>query len=291
MNLNFVFFATLSSVIVTVQIYGFSADYLTYKNVFPIYNSFQYLQWIEPSFIIFSLLLSQSPYGFSIYLFLNTYISLLLKFSVIKSQAPNYTPTILFYILTVLTLHEYTQIRFSTGLALFYYGYFCATTKKSQSIYYLLALSFHYSISILIMLSFLTLINLTRALVVSFVLQGLFLNLIETQARLQGYQANQGSLYSLFSFGKFLLFAPYVITLIYRNNLNSQLFKLHHAIVLGTIGASYLPEVFSVRIAGMGYFTSILLLFQLNTLAFGMKNILYFLGTSFGFIFFLITLT
>jgi hypothetical protein len=300
MNLLFSIFAFLGSVIVTFQLYGFSADYLTYANVFPVYNSFNYLIWIEPSFIIASIFLSPIPYGFSIYLFLNTYASLFLKFSVAKSININYTPIILFYVLTIFMLHEYTQIRFSTALALFYYGYFCVTTKTNRFIWYILALSFHYAIIILLILLCFSFVKLTRtrviisiliAVVACFAISDLFANLIETQARLQGYQAKQGSLYSLLSFGKFLLLAPYVVTLIMGNSLNSRLFKLHHLIVLATISVSYLPEVLSVRIAGMGYFTSLLLVSQLNISANGIKNILYFFTATFGFVFFLTSLT
>ena len=254
------------------QLFGFSNDYFTYKNAFNYYHSLSQAVWIEPTFIISALFLNRLPLGFEVFVFVLSFISLFLKSTVIASNFKNYLPVAIFYFCSIYLLHEYTQIRVSAGLAFFYFGFFCLNEQKYRKIlFWALSITFHYSITILIVLAIISEFKLTWTRwifgVIISLLLALCLNIeslgfLFNYSRMQGYQTGYISTLSLLSPGKMILYIPYLLFLWQGTHLDSREFKLLHYIILFCISTTALPDVLSTRVAGMGYFLAIIMGFK-----------------------------
>ena len=287
-NIPQIILVFLGSFLCAFQLFGLSRDFETYRGAFSYYNDMSHIIWIEPSFILASLLLSEFNFGFFIYIFINTLAALAIKFFILRDLfSKKHLPVMIFYLFTFFILHEYTQFRISTALAFFYLAYFTKQKLIVKISYLLIACSFHYSIIILIFLFALSRITLTRKMLyttlsLSVIFSILFTSLFEFLApdipRLVPYVEQLGSYKALFAPGKMALFAPYILYLYQKSDVNRSDFKLLHLIICLCISCSLLPEVLTTRIAGMGYFLSVIILFKLKfSTAYGSKNLIYFL--------------
>ena len=277
----------LFSIFAATQIFGYSNDYLTYKGAFSYYSDLSQYIWIEPSFILMARLLSDFDLGFPIYIFIVVFISLCLKVRVVAKYHSNFLPVFISYLATIYFLHEYTQVRFAIGLALFYYS-FAITHDRSLMRWLLFGLSilFHYSMLLLIVIYLLSCIPMTvKRLGLSFLLAvfgALMFNpenlgIFFSNPRLIGYADQPGSINNLLTPGKLILYVPYILLYRQKDMIYTREYSLLHFVILFSIATISLPDVLTTRISGMGYFLAIIMFFKVKFKSNMMVKNLYFL--------------
>jgi len=138
------------SMSVACRIFGTGADYANYLNIFSskIIN-------IEPFFYLLRIINLYLFHGnlFFVYLF-TCLFSLIIKFNFFIKYAHNKYLTLLFYICTFFFIHEYTQIRASVAIGIFFISIkdIIEHRPKNFLIKTIIACMFHYSSIIMIII-------------------------------------------------------------------------------------------------------------------------------------------
>ena len=289
------------SLCAALQIFGYSRDFLTYQAAFSYYVNINQFVSIEPSFILMASLLGSYQFGFNVFIFIMTMTSLGLKGLVIKRCYNNYLPVFIFYLGSIYFLHEYTQVRFAVGLGLFYYGFINLDDRGAVKWqFFVLSVLLHYSMIILVVLYLLSRIQMSASRIITSLLFAVLIagainveNLatLFNHPRLAGYTHNSGTFSNLLTPGKLILYVPYILHVWQKSNLHNKDLALLHLIIVCCIATINLPEVISNRIAGMGYFLAIILLFKVRfegSMPF--KNLGFMLSTFFSTLIFTLVL-
>lgn len=141
----FILLGIVLSLMAAARIFGEDMDFFSYETY---YDNIDYdnSKGYEPVFNYISTVIKSKGFEFSSFLFIISFISLVLKFFVFnKFKFPIYS--ILIYFFVFFPLHEMTQIRVAVGLSLVFLAfYFRSLNKQSLSFFIiLLAIGTHYS--------------------------------------------------------------------------------------------------------------------------------------------------